>query len=119
MTAGFIEKKGSFTEARSQTPGRREHKELASPILRRRRSKAAGGERGREKVKRDQIKNLRTTLFRNFKISEQGSPDFTKSRNFPEFHANQVENVLSKFLNVENDDLLNMLYLSLINVLGY
>ena len=49
---------------------------------------------GRGKVKRDLIQNLRTTVFRNLKISEQqGSPDFTLSRNFPEFHANQRENV--------------------------
>ena len=46
----------------------------------------------REKVKRDLIQNLRTTVFGNFKISEPpGSLDFTLNGNVPQFHVIQRE----------------------------
>ena len=50
--------------------------------------------RGREKVKRDLIQNLRTTVFGNSKISERpGSLDFTLGRNVPEFNNYRRENL--------------------------
>ena len=49
------------TEARSQTEGRREQEESASPILRRRRSKAAGGERGAGEM-REEVEEMKNEV---------------------------------------------------------